>query len=139
MVEVKKDVYLSCTIDGDNDIWFMRLDLMHNDIVLSTLEFADITNEILDLVIINDEIKLYNDVREMVNDIAIGHLNRFAKEIISDNEDEKISLLFNIRAKANHQQKICGNDCIFCNPDLGDDPFPDFTFDAKFMTPKGDA
>jgi len=40
-----------------------------------------------------------------------------------------------MRAKMIHQQGLCGHSCIFCNPDLGEDPFPDFTFDVRNLDP----
>jgi len=70
MVEVKKDISVVCLLEGDSELYFIRLDLMSLDEVISTLEFAEITNEVNDILAINKEISLYEDEEEIKHDGA---------------------------------------------------------------------
>lgn len=115
----------------------MRIDLKNGDKFLSTLEFADITNEMKDLLEINKEIGVYATEDELRLDLAIGYLDKALQN--DTNKDLKIGFLFNLRQKMLHHKGECQDDCIYCNPDLGDDPFPNFTFQAKFLDPSGSA
>jgi len=100
------------------------------------MEFAEVTTEINELFEINKDISLYENEDDLKNDLAEGYLRKFLKE---PTDNLKINLLLNIRGKIRHQQQRCANDCIFCNPDLGNDPFPDFTCNLKVLDPEGSA
>ena len=46
--------------------------------------------------------------------------------------------MINLRMKMRHQKGICNDSCILCNPDIGDDPFPDFIFDIRNADTEGE-
>lgn len=136
MVQSKKAVSLVSAIDGDDDLWFIRLDLFYDDNIISTLEFAEITDEVNDLIAVNKELSLYDNNEDLLKDMAEGHINKY---LGIEYNNEKLNLLFNIKAKVKHQQKQCSDGCIFCNPELGIDPFPNFTFNIQLKDPEGSA
>lgn len=124
-----KSIVLSCEVDGKEDMFFVRLDLVNatNDIVCN-IEFADITNDVKDLLEANQHFLLYEGVEEIKSDLANAHLSKFLNE---DRESQKLDVLFNLVNKMRHSQGVCKDGCIHCNPDLGEDPLPDFTFGVK--------
>jgi len=136
MVSVSHSVELSCVIDGDEELVFIRTDLISKGEHITTLEYSDITTYYRELLDISSKITLFDSEDELKTSIASAQLLKFLNK---DRDDSKLNLLLNIRMKAKHQASACNGNCILCEPDLGDDPFPDFTFDVKFFDPKGEA
>ena len=127
---------LSCFIEQDeDDNSFIFIRLLDEKMFNMTLQFADITDELTDFIQINDHFELYNDISELISDLEDGNLQKFiGRPWIND----RLNLLVNLRMKMKHQQSICDGSCILCNPDIGDDPFPDFTFNIKNFEPEGE-
>lgn len=128
---------MACMIEGDKDLYFIKIDIMNGDRALSTVEFADITEDVNDLIELNEHFNVYQDVEELKKDLAQGCLDRALGEEPLNNEDLKIGLLLSMKAKLDHTDGVCGEDCHLCNPNLRGSIFPDFTFLAKFMKPEG--
>lgn len=135
MTIVNRDMVISCEVDGKENIYFVRLDLIKEGEQISTLEFADITQDFQDLMEANTYFSLYDSPEGLKEDLAKAHLSKFLhEERVSDNLD----VLLNLVTKMRHSQGQCKDSCIYCNPDLGDDPLPDFTFEAKRYDAKGE-
>ena len=133
---VQNDVRLNCFINREEDGVFLFVSLVDNKMFNMTLQFSDITNEFSDFIEINEHFELYNDIDELVLDLEKGHMQRFMGQ---PEDNDRLDLMVNLRMKMKHQKGICGNSCILCNPDIGDDPFPDFTFNIRNLEPKGEA
>lgn len=136
MISVTMDIELACVIDGDEDLTFIRTDLLNSGEHLTTLEYSDITSYYKELLDISDKLSLFESEDQLKASIINAQLLKFLNE---ERDDSKFDLLLNIKMKARHQAGTCEGNCILCNPDLGDDPFPDFTFDVKFFDPEGEA
>lgn len=136
MIQVHENVEAVCTIDGDNELYYIRLDIVHCGTRIMSLKFAEITNEVNELLLLNEDVGLFATADELKTDLAKNNLKKFLGE---NTVNSKITLLFAIRAKIKHQEQKCAIDCIYCNPDLGEDPFPDFTINAELLEPKGHA
>ncbi len=104
--------------------------------LITTLEYSDITQDYNDFLEINEHYDLYDNIEELGDDIASGYLSRFVN---MPRDIPRLDLIINLRMKMQHQTGKCGNSCILCNPDIGDDPFPDFTFDIRNIEPEGEA
>lgn len=130
------EINILCTIDGDSELKFIRMDLCNGDRHITTLEYSDITSEYAEMLDVNSQANIFSSTQELETSLVNAQILKFLGE---QRNDPKLDLLLNIRMKMNHQQGRCSNGCIMCNPDLGDDPFPDFTFDTKFCEPKGEA
>jgi len=128
MAIVNKEITLSCEVDGEEDMFFIRLDLVQMDEHVATLEFADISKDFQDLVEANTFFSLYESPDSIKKDLADAHISRFLNE---ERGSENLDILYNLVNKMRHSQGRCKDSCIYCNPDLGDDPLPDFTFEAK--------
>lgn len=135
MAIANKEVTLSCEVDGKEDMFFIRLDLIQMDEHIATLEFADITKDVQDLLEANKFFSLYENHEDIKKDLADAHLCRFLNE---ERGSSNLDILFNLVAKMRHSQGVCKDSCIYCNPDLGDDPIPDFTFEAKHYDAKSE-
>ena len=116
-------------------LWISLYDNMSGTLI-NTLEYADITDKYLDFIDINDHYDVYEDTDDLDKDIEEGYLSRF---IGIPKSISRLDLISNLRMKMRHQTGNCGNGCILCNPDIGDDPFPDFIFDVKNLEPESDA
>jgi len=128
---------LRCVIDGDEEFAYYKIDLLDEcDVIITTLEYSDITDDYNDFIIVNKEANIYTDLEELKTDVAQGRLNRFSGK---GQGDQRVELLMTLLAKLRHQTGQCKDICIYCNPDLGSDPFPDFTFDLKNSTPEGNS
>lgn len=136
MVSISEQLQILCTVDGDDDLVFIKVDLLKNNEHLTTIEFADITSEFKDLLQVNKGIDIYKNNLDLKSDIATAHLFRYLKK---DRDTPQLDLLLNLRMKFKHQEGLCKNSCILCNPELGEDPFPDFIFEAKHCDPEGEA
>jgi len=101
---------------------------MDKNMFRMTLQFSDITEEINDFVKIDSHYLLYENVNELLGDIELAHLQRFMGQ---PEDNPKLDLIINLRMKMKHSNGDCGIGCILCNPDIGDDPFPDFTFEIN--------
>lgn len=137
MATCKESINLKCTVDGDDDITFIKVELV--DLLgsyITTLEYADITNEFEELCEINDQALIYDDDEQIKKDLARGKLDRV---LGNSKAKERLDLLTGLKAKFEHQSGACKDGCIYCNPELGQDPFPDFTFIAKNALPEGTA
>jgi len=136
-MEVIKDLKAVCSVGGDEKTVFIKLDLYNNLEFITTLEFAEITEEFNELVDINLEMTVYLETDELKKDLANAYLSKFLNE--SRSTDYKLDLLLNLRMKMKHQEGTCKDNCILCSPDLGDDPFPDFMFEARHADHEGEA
>ena len=137
MPNYKENINIKCSVGGDEELTFVKIELTDNlDNYITTLEYADITNDFDELVEINDQAMIYDDEKQLKEDLAKGKLDRYLGKAQAN---ERLDLLLGLRLKFKHQSGSCGNDCIYCNPDLGNDPFPDFTFVVKNATPEGNA
>ena len=135
MITCKEDVQVVCTINGDEDMYYIRIDLKNGDKFLNTLEFADITDEVEDLIFVNKEINIYDNDEDMILDLAKNYLRQTIKSELDN--DLRIGLLVNVKSKMLHRDGECAEDCPFCNETQGDDPFPDFTIALKTAEPEG--
>ena len=132
---IQVDTKLSCFIELEEDMVFLYVNLVNN-LSSITLQYTDITEEFNDFIEVNDHFDLYSDQDELINDLEEGHIQRFLGE--SKNND-KLDLITNLRMKMRHKNGTCDDGCILCNPDIGDDPFPDFMFDIRNVEPEGEA
>lgn len=133
---LQKDVKISCFIeyDSENDEYCIYTNLTDDQLSM-TLEFADITSSIYDLFYINESYNIYIDEEELLDDIEEGYFNRFLGRPY---DNERLDLLLNLQMKMKHRAGICDDSCILCNPDLGTDPFPDFTFNLRVRETEGE-
>lgn len=133
---IQSDIKINCLInEEEDDSIIMFINLLTNKGIIVTLEFADITSDLTDLIEINDHYELYEDNDTLIKDLEEGHLNRFLRE---PQDNERLDLLVNLRMKMRHQEDICNDQCILCNPDIGDDPFPDFIFNIRNADTEGE-
>jgi len=132
---IQVDTKLNCFIEFEGGGAFLYVNLL-SDIYSMVLEYADITEEFKDFVEINNHFNLYNGELEIANDLEEGHLRRFLGQPI---DNDKLDLMSNLRMKMRHNNGTCNDSCILCNPDIGDDPFPDFTFNIRNIEPEGEA
>lgn len=132
-----QETKLRCIIDGDEEFAYYKIDLLDsNDEVITTLEYSDITEDFKEFLDINKETNIYTNIEELKLDLAQGRLNRFSGK---GQGNQRVELLADLLAKYKHQAGSCKNTCIYCNPDLGSDPFPDFVFDLKNSTTEGNS
>ena len=137
MVNYKENVNIKCSIGGDEELIFIKIELTDVlDNYITTLEYVDITIDFDELVGINDQALIYDDERQIKEDLAKGKLQRYLGQAEAN---KKLDLLLGLRIKFNHQNGTCKDNCIYCKPELGGDPFPDFTFLVKNSTPEGTA
>lgn len=136
MVVASQDIKVVCEIGGDDETVFISIKLMDGLEQVSILEFADITNQIDALIDINQSLKLYDNIKELKVDIAAGYLAAFLNK---KNENPRLTMLNNVKMRIDHQSGLCESKCIYCNPDLGEDSFPDFTAEIKNAETKGQA
>ena len=133
------DTDLRCFLEHDIDEEYVSLWISlykkQDGSLINTLEYADITDKYSDFIDINDHYDIYQDTDELDRDIEEGYLARF---IDMPRDNPRLDLIFNLRMKMQHQTGSCDNSCILCNPDIGEDPFPDFTFDARNLEPESD-
>ena len=123
-IDAKLSCYINPSLEDDRILLYVSLiDEKASSIIL---QFADITKEIEDFMYINEQYEIYPSLEELIEDVEKAHLQRFVNRPQSN---QRLDLIMNIRMKIRHNEGVCGNDCILCNPDIGDDPFPDFTFD----------
>jgi len=135
MPTVFQPVKLRCVVDGDDELVFAKIELVDElDSIISTMEYADITKHFNDLLKINEEANLYIEDEELKKDLAAGKLARY---LGNSEQNQKLDILTTLLARYNHQSGNCKDDCIYCNPDLGTDSFPDFTFKLKNSTSEG--
>lgn len=132
---IQIDAKLSCFIEEEDDLFLLFVNLSENMSSL-TLEYSDITEELHDFFEVNEIFDIYEDENEIIKDLEIGHMDRFLGK---PRDNPKLDLMVNLRMKMNHRNGTCGDYCIFCNPDIGEDPFPDFTFNIRNMEPEGEA
>lgn len=135
MAIANENVELSCEVDGREDMYFIRVDVMWAQDHIYTLEFADISGEFKDLLEANSNFPIYDNEEDIKKNIAEVHLARILNR---DSEDKKLNMLYGLVSKMKHSQAMCKDDCIYCNPDLGTDPVPDFTFEVKNYEHKGE-
>jgi len=125
---IQHDIKLSCFIEFEDKDAFMYININKEDAFSMTLEYANITEKLNDLLNINEQFKIYDSTEDIIIDLENGFMDRFLGQSKMNN---KLDLLINLRMKVNHSNGTCDNDCILCNPDFGDDPFPDFIFDLR--------
>lgn len=137
---LSRDARISCYLDSDDDTGRVTLVVSLSSepegTPITTLEYADITEEFDDFVEVNNHYDLYKDTEKLKRDIEYAHLTRFMG---SPRDIPKLDLITNLRMKMRHQAGNCKDSCILCNPDIGDDPFPDFMFKIKNLEPEGEA
>lgn len=124
---------LSCYITQEDDRAYLYVTLIDQKMFTMTLQFSDITNEIADFLEINSHYSLYKTADSLVADVEQAHLNRFMGQ---PKDNPKLDLIVNLRMKMRHRNGNCGVSCILCNPDIGEDPFPDFTFEINNLEPE---
>lgn len=134
---IRKDIEANCFIeyDEDADAYLLFINLLFNHKSM-TIEYSNITDEMLDFLEINENYNIYNTEEELFEDIESAHFNRFLGE---PRDSDRVNLLVNLRMKMRHSNGICGEDCILCNPNIGEDPFPDFTFNIRNIDTEGEA
>lgn len=132
---IQIDTKLSCFIEFEGGGAFLYVNLLNNLYSL-ILEYADITEEFNDFIEINSHFNLYKSEIDIAEDLEDGHLKRFLGQPL---DNDRLDLMSNLRMKMRHSNGTCGDSCIFCNPDIGDDPFPDFTFNIRNIEPEGEA
>ena len=128
------NVKLNCFIDREDDKSSIFINIT-DDIFNMTLQYADITEKFNEFLEINERFELYDDIDDLVSDLENGLLQRFTSQPESN---DRLDLIINLRMKMRHQNGSCGDSCILCNPDIGDDPFPDFTFDIRNAETEGE-
>lgn len=133
---IQNNVKLNCFVEQEDDSVFIFINLVDDTMFNMTLQFADITKEFRDFEKINEHYLLYEYVDDLITDLENAHLQRFMGQ---PRDNDKLDLIVNLRMKMKHQSGNCDNACILCNPDIGDDPFPDFTFNIRNMEPEGEA
>ena len=129
------DAKLNCFIDRDDDDRSFIYINITDDIFNMTLQYADITDKFNEFLEINERFELYSDIDDLILDLEEGFLQRF---ISQPKDNDRLDLMINLRMKMNHQNGSCKDSCILCNPDIGDDPFPDFTFDIRNAETEGE-
>lgn len=129
-VDVKLNCYTTTEEDGST---YLYVTIIDNKMFTLTLQFAEITKEFKDFKLINEQYELYDNNNDLLTDLEQGHLQRFMGQPQSN---PKLDLMTNLRMKLRHRNRNCGSGCILCNPDIGDDPFPDFTFDINNAEPE---
>lgn len=128
---------LRCLVDGNEKLVYFKIDLLDNlNQIITTLEYSEITKYFNELLLINEENKIYTDLEELKADFSQAKLNRFLNK---GKGNQKLENLFELVAKIKHQSGDCKDDCGFCNPDLGTDFLPDFNFEMKNSDPEGNA
>lgn len=132
---IQEDAKLSCYIDIEDDTALIYVTLINSKLQSQILQFADITDILHDFLDIEEHYSLYYDESELMEDIEEAHLQRFMGLPIMN---DRLDILSNLRMKMNHHHKLCGDSCILCNPELGTDAFPDFTFDVDMSDPDDD-
>ena len=132
----QSDVKLSSFVEKEDEQILIFINLTGEKDFSMIIEFADITDEFWDLSEINDHYEIYDNMDDLTLDLEVGHLERFMG-LPKDNP--KLDLLINLRMKMKHERSICGDQCILCNPDIGDDPFPDFVFNIRNAEPEGES
>jgi len=130
------DADIRCEIGGDEETKFIKIEMFYKDTPIHTLEFAEITPDIKELIETNTQVKLYSSSEEILSDLADVYLFRYLKD---DIVIDRLELLFKIRNKNKHVDGECRNDCSLCNPEFADDPVTDFTFDIKIVGSAGDS
>ena len=137
MPSVGEITKLACCVDGDEELIYYRIDLLDEfDAIISTMEYADITQDYKEILKVNEEAQLYFDMNQLKRDLAQAKLNRYMGK---GQGKQEVEILITLTAKLKHQNGECKETCIYCNPDLGADPFPDFTFAVKNSTPEGNS
>lgn len=131
---IQVDTKLSCFIELEEDMVFIYVNLV-NKLSSITLQYSDITEEFNDFIEVNNHFDLYSNKDELINDLEKGHLQRFLGEVENNN---RLDLISNLRMKMLHKNGTCKDSCILCNPDIGDDPFPDFMFNIRNIEPEGE-
>ena len=119
--------------DGETSV-LITLNKEPNNSLVYTLEYSNITKDYNSFLDINEYYEIYEDLNDLDCDIEKGYLSRF---IGAPKDVPRLDLIINLKIKMEHQAGVCEDSCILCNPDLGDDPFPDFTFDIRNMKTKG--
>jgi hypothetical protein len=133
---IQVDAKLSCFIElEEDDRAYIYVNITDN-VFSITLEYAEITSEFNDFIEVNKHFELYNDQNELINDLEKGHLQRVLGQ---PRNNDRLDLMTNLRMKMRHKNGTCGDSCILCNPDMGDDPFPDFMFNIRNIDTEGEA
>jgi hypothetical protein len=133
---IQVNTTLSCFIDTEEETTFIYINLINENMFSMTLEYADITDSFNDYARVNDHFSIYDDIKEFKSDLEKGYLERFMGQ---PRDNARLDLMINLKMKMNHQDGRCEDSCILCNPDMGEDLFPDFTFDIRNADPKGEA
>lgn len=129
MPQAAQNTKVRVVVAGENELVFYKVELTDNlDQIITTLEYSDITTFICALKMLNDELKVYNNHEELLQDFAQAKLNRFCDLGAGTDKIEELLAQF---AKLRHQNQACEDTCIHCNPDFGTDPFPDFTYKLR--------
>ena len=132
---IQIDTKLNCFIELEEDRAFIYLNII-DGLFSVTLQYADITDEFNDFIEVNDHFELYDNKDQLISDLEEGHLQRFLGQ---PKDNDKLDLISNLRMKMKHKNGTCDDSCILCNPDIGDDPFPDFVFNIRNIEPEGEA
>lgn len=130
MYKVSASFKLSCILERLDRSISLKLCLSNKkNKIVNVLEFADITSVMEELILVNEELNIYNDIKDLEKDIVKGALQRFTGRA---KKNKKLDFILKVHAKALHEHKACRSYCVYCNPDLTQkDFFPDFTFDAR--------
>jgi phosphopantothenate synthetase len=132
---IQVDTKLSCFIELEGEEAYIYVNITDN-VSIITLEYANITDELNDFIEINKYYELYKDENELIGDLEKGHIQRVLGQ---PKDDDRLDLISNLRMKMRHKNGTCDDSCILCNPDIGDDPFPDFMFNIRNIDTEGKA
>jgi hypothetical protein len=137
MTQTIENTKLRCLIGGDEKLIYIKIDLLDGlNQIITTLEYSEITKYFNELLIVNEENKAYDNLEELKTDLSQARLYRFLNK---GKGNQKLENMVELVAKIKHQNGDCKDDCVFCNPDLGTDHFPDFNFSIKNNEPEGNA
>jgi hypothetical protein len=132
---IQVNAKLSCFIEIEEDDRAYIYVNITDGIFSITLEYANITDELNDFIEVNKHFNLYKDKGELISDLEKGHLQRVLGQ---PTDNKKLDLMSNLRMKMRHNNGTCDDSCILCNPNIGDDPFPDFIFNIRNIEPEGE-
>jgi hypothetical protein len=128
MPQIDENIKIRCFCGGEDPIYYKVELLDELNKPITTLEYADISVFIFALETINTELKIYTDPHEIKLDFSKAKLNRFLR---GARGSEKIEELMWHLSKINHQNQMCNDPCLHCNPEISSDPMPDFVFGLK--------
>ena len=115
MAKKTTDIDLTAVVDGEDDTYYYKLYLSYNNVILSTLEFSDISEDILQLLEINKKCKEYTTDKKLLADLAQYKLDCYLGNEID--EESSIFTLLDIKIEEKHNSGKCNKQCKYCSPE----------------------